>query len=470
MRELFPGYYRLSENELVELWQNGIFVFDANVLLNLYRYPTDVRGDLLRVLDKISGRVWLPHQAALEYQENRLTVIAEQLKRFTEVRKVLDISWSSLETGLNNLQLGKRHSSIRPDVFLNKVGKVFATFQKTLASLEEKQPKVFEEDEVRVELDSLFHGKVGAPFSQSELDEAYKQGKTRYEHHIPPGYEDTGKGQHGAKDGSAHVSNGMVIRREYGDLLLWLEIIKEVKAQAWKGIIFVTDDDKEDWWWTVESEGKKTIGPRPELIDELAREGGVRLFCMYNSERFLQYARQYLGAQVETKSIDKVREISELRRTEAALDTEESHSRYWRWAKRSVIDWLIERHGKIHLTSGPFFPDIIVLRTDRSKIGYEVKVASTPESIGAILKSVYPKARDALAHHAFEGITLVLVARGELTMERATEELEHHRAEWMSGISVQVGSVQNRRNKDGIMVHNFVPYSGIQDRSMGVSS
>ncbi len=36
MRDLFPGYYRPTEEEFAKMWQEGIFVFDANVLLNIY--------------------------------------------------------------------------------------------------------------------------------------------------------------------------------------------------------------------------------------------------------------------------------------------------------------------------------------------------------------------------------------------------------------------------------------------------
>ncbi len=37
MRAMFPGYYRRTEEELERIWDEGLFVLDANVLLNLYR-------------------------------------------------------------------------------------------------------------------------------------------------------------------------------------------------------------------------------------------------------------------------------------------------------------------------------------------------------------------------------------------------------------------------------------------------
>lgn len=39
MKKTFPRLFKLSDRKIEELWQNAVFVFDANVLLNLYRYP-----------------------------------------------------------------------------------------------------------------------------------------------------------------------------------------------------------------------------------------------------------------------------------------------------------------------------------------------------------------------------------------------------------------------------------------------
>jgi len=36
MRELFKGYHQPDASEFERLWHEGTFVFDANVLLNMY--------------------------------------------------------------------------------------------------------------------------------------------------------------------------------------------------------------------------------------------------------------------------------------------------------------------------------------------------------------------------------------------------------------------------------------------------
>ena len=319
MRRDFSGYYRPTESEFAELWKDCLFILDANVLLNLYRYPKEGKNDLVKTLKFIANanRLWIPHQAALEYQENRLRVTAEQVKRFGDVRKLLrkfGEARGTLKGELEKLQLKKRHPLIDPDNFLRNIQREFVEFEATLDQLEEEQPNVSDEDTVRNELDRLLDGKIGAPFSSSELDKIYEEGKTRYEHKCPPGCEDAEKDKDNVRP--CYFYKGSTIKRKFGDLILWYQIIDEVKAKEIGHVVFVTDDEKEDWWWIVDSKGKKTIGPRPELVEEIAHKAGVSLFWMYKCDEFLEYAQKYLGVEIAPESIKQARQIAELRRTE----------------------------------------------------------------------------------------------------------------------------------------------------------
>ena len=96
MRTTFPAYYRPSEELLRELWQKATIALDANVLLNLYRYPIQARNDLLSVLRRVSGRLFVPYQAALEYQRQRLHVIALQSKGWRKNNYSLRVGHQSL--------------------------------------------------------------------------------------------------------------------------------------------------------------------------------------------------------------------------------------------------------------------------------------------------------------------------------------------------------------------------------------
>jgi PIN like domain len=82
MRNQFPGYYKPSEEEFKKLWGECIFSFDTNVLLNIYRYSPKSRERLFEVWRKLNKDIWLPHQVALEYLQERLNVISHQSKPY----------------------------------------------------------------------------------------------------------------------------------------------------------------------------------------------------------------------------------------------------------------------------------------------------------------------------------------------------------------------------------------------------
>jgi hypothetical protein len=372
MKNTFPGYYRPSDKDLVKIWKSCIFVLDANVLLNLYRYPKSAREDLLRVFKGVSSRLWIPHQAALEYQRKRLEVIAEQVQRFDEVKNLLGKVRSDLSNGLAQLQLKKRHSSINPDDFLSKVDNIIDEFLNELEKSQKEQPDVYREDELRNRIDLLLDNKVGKPsLAQSDLDAIYVEGKSRYDQEYPPGYEDSSKSKPKDREPPSFISGGLSYKREFGDLILWFQIIQEAKIREWKQVIFITDDEKEDWWWIVDSKGKKTIGPRPELVEEIAVKGGVTSFYMYNSERFLEYAKTYLKADVEQESIDQVREISKLNRITSKKDIFYINSN----VELAVHDWLCANFPQDEISiNSHSFPDFIRKSLkDGSKVGYEVR-------------------------------------------------------------------------------------------------
>lgn len=308
MKSLFHGYYRPDEDQLRDMWQNCLFVLDTSVLLNLYRYPEEARNEWFEILNAISDRLWIPHQAALEFQENRLSVIAEQVQIYDEVTTIIQESLDKLKRDLEQKQLSKRHSKIDPRNWFDEVDQLFQSFIGGIEELKKEQPDVFDDDALRKRIDQILEGKVGKPFgSQDELNEIYREGKSRYENLSPPGFLDKGK------VGGAYTYGGLIYKREFGDLILWKQIIQKVSEdETIKQVIFVTQDVKKDWWWKIDSKGDKTIGPRPELVQEIISKGNIEIYYMYNSDRFLHYAKKYLELAVSDKTIDQVRDIIEV--------------------------------------------------------------------------------------------------------------------------------------------------------------
>ena len=83
-----------------KVWQNGVIVFDTNVLLNLYRYNEEARDELLKLMKSFQKRLWMPYQVGLEFLANRVTVINWLHKGYEELTNQVDeckkVSLSSL--------------------------------------------------------------------------------------------------------------------------------------------------------------------------------------------------------------------------------------------------------------------------------------------------------------------------------------------------------------------------------------
>jgi hypothetical protein len=309
MKDMFPEYDNGRSPNYSEVWKDAVFVFDTNVLLNLYRYRVRTRNELLDVLHEISDRIWIPYQVALEFQRNRLSVIAEQVKRFNEVRNSVNRAKENLTNDLAKFKLQERHSLINTEPLIKGFDKEISKFFDGLSIIEKDQQTIFDEDELKARLENLFNHRVGRNFSnQSDLDVVQKSGEQRYKYKIPPGYEDDLKD---SKEPDEFFHSGLIYKRKYGDLILWKQILSYCRESEKKSLIFITDDAKSDWWRIVEQDGPKIIGPRPELIDEARNEGGIQNFLMYRPDRFLEYAKSELEAKISSDSIQEVKDLSE---------------------------------------------------------------------------------------------------------------------------------------------------------------
>lgn len=282
MKDIFPGYSKKNDAEIKKLWDNGIICFDANVLLNLYRYSNDTRKALLDLVKKFSSQICLPHQSALEYNRNRYEVIADQEKAYKEfISKIGQIESDLQSTSKPPFLSNKLHSSLK---------KVFKDVNSEVEKSIKKYCDFLQDDTIYSDLTSIFENKITPEFSQEEMQKIYDEGEKRYEKKIPPGFEDEK-----TKQGN----------RKFGDLVLWKQIIAKGKKEK-KPIILITDERKKDWWWKIKD--GRNMGPRQELVEEMKKEAKVD-FHMYSSERFLSYGLDHLKEMVNRKALEEIKEI-----------------------------------------------------------------------------------------------------------------------------------------------------------------
>lgn len=291
MKNYFPGHFRESEENLKNVWNSCIFVFDANILLNLYRYSDATRKEFLKLLSKIKDRVWLPHRAAEEYLNNRMTVIDQQERSYDETIK-------SIEALRNDLDNARQHPFVSKKTMV-QVNKLFDFLCTELKDNKDIHTERITNDEIKDALSVIFETNIGEPFSKEEIEEIIADGESRYKQKIPPGYKDNGK--------SPNSEIFLETCRKYGDLIVWKQVIKK-SIQDGKSIVLVTDDKKEDWWEKFKG---KTVGPRPELVKEFKDVTG-HIFYMYQADRFLELARENLNEAVSEEIVKEIREVRQL--------------------------------------------------------------------------------------------------------------------------------------------------------------
>jgi hypothetical protein len=288
MRKMFRAFYRPTDIEFKEMWDTGIFVFDTNVLLHIYRYTPNTSQSFLNLLKGLKDRIWIPHQVGYEFHRGRLDVIKDQHNLYNKLEILLTDFRKRAEDELNKYS---RHSSFNKETFFQSLDTVIQQVRADLDVLKQNHPDYTKSDTLLDTILELFDDKVGDPYIQSELNKKYKEAEERYKKKTPPGYKDSDK----VRDN----------KDPYGDAIIWFQIIDHAK-KVQKPIIFITDDKKEDWWREHSGE---TLGPRTELIEEIQREAQV-LFYMYSSPQFLQRGNEYLQTQVEEAVTEEVLEVS----------------------------------------------------------------------------------------------------------------------------------------------------------------
>jgi hypothetical protein len=279
MRKEFAGYYRPSDSEFDELWSKARIIVDANVLLAVYGVSPSTREALLRLLEIVKDRLWIPHHFALEYQKNRLGKILEQVKHYEDAHR-------DLKTILDDqFRSRTRHPfvSVQIEVGLEEICK-------SLLDGRTEQQKLVDSDPHFERMTQLFEGNVGAPYGEVELSQTYEVARKRFSEKIPPGFRDADKPE----------------PARFGDYVGWRQIL-DFACKNNASVILVSDDSKDDWW---RKEGTQTYGPRPELIVEF-HSCCSALFYMYSSDRFLELSGKYLGGIVDPRAISELKERRE---------------------------------------------------------------------------------------------------------------------------------------------------------------
>jgi predicted nucleic acid-binding protein len=130
MKKKFPGYYRPSNEEFNRIWKQALFVFDTNVLLDLYRLSERSSNELFNVLNAIRENIWIPYQVSKEYHKNLNEVIKGQAEKYSDSLKQLEKFKNVIEE--------KRNHPFLEDEMLNEFTTLCSRIEDTLSKKGEK--------------------------------------------------------------------------------------------------------------------------------------------------------------------------------------------------------------------------------------------------------------------------------------------------------------------------------------------
>lgn len=289
MEDLFIGFYRPDEKEFKELWENCHFVFDANMLLNVYRYSELARETLIEVFQKLNERIWIPHQVGIEYHFHVLEEIKGQEKKYDELQNIIRTKTTQIEEEYKSFSL--RHSNLKMD---EKLLKSFQDSVNELCNdLENQKENHPDLNITKNEIMKVFTNKVGSPYDQEQIEKIENEGEIRYDLKQPPGFRDI-------KKEGIRYHDERTYQQKYGDLILWNQLIDYSKDKEIP-IIFITDDRKDDWWNSINGE---KVGPSPQLLQEFKKKTNGNKFYMYQPKQFLGFINNFLDIGIDNTTIE----------------------------------------------------------------------------------------------------------------------------------------------------------------------
>lgn len=280
LKDRFPGFFRPDDAVFDALWHEGTLVPDASALLDLYRVAAPTRDALFEALNFFKGRLFVPHQFALEFMRNRAHVVAADARAFHETLKNLDALIQRSEEG--------RAPRLVPSALEH-----LRASRDELKQAADAQHALLSEDPILERLLDLIDESIGDTPDQKTVDGWSREGETRYENRQPPGYRDAHKDP----------------PDRYGDFFAWKQVLAWAKANA-KDVILVTSDAKEDWWRSAKG---YTISPQPGLVAEFLQQS-AKTFYAYRTHSFVSTAAKYTkieGAEDAAKEIGTLKEWTE---------------------------------------------------------------------------------------------------------------------------------------------------------------
>ena len=167
MKDSFPGYYPLSNDQMKAFLSDAIIVFDVNALLDLFRIEENQAKTVLKVLkdDKISKRLWIPYDVAWLYHKQMNTEIMNQINN-------VNSALSYLKSCKDIISNSKSYPFLPTDK-KTRLEALVLELNEFCSSQKEVLINQLKTSTVKADLGMLFHDKIGISYTEAELENIY---------------------------------------------------------------------------------------------------------------------------------------------------------------------------------------------------------------------------------------------------------------------------------------------------------
>ena len=283
MKSHFPAYCKLSHEDVDEIFDDCIFVFDTNALLDLYRVPKDIAEKILEVFKANIERIRVPYHVSEEYCSDLKGVITTQISKVKEARSKFDNFYKFIAEKRNQPHISSNA--------LKKLDLFKKAFNKELKEHEEYLWNELRYGFLNNSLIEILEGALFEQLGKEKINEIETEGVDRYKNKVPPGYKDCDKQDN-----------------KYGDLIIWHEILHFVSNEH-RNIVFVTNDWKEDLMENFEG---IEYAPRQEMLVEFKQASSQNNFIIMKLDQFLERVNQQEeegGAGLSEEDIERIKSL-----------------------------------------------------------------------------------------------------------------------------------------------------------------
>ncbi|WP_394619082.1 PIN-like domain-containing protein [Lentzea sp. JNUCC 0626] len=295
--EGFEDYRTPTDEDYRRVLTSGLVVFDANVLLNLYRFNSTTRRDLIAVMQGLGESLWIPHQVMREFWRNREPTLDRISDGPKESLDLLDKASRSAENAVSSWSKKIALNDARKAHLLDTLEAAFQSVRQTIseqaAADAAEHARDTNTDAILDTLASTLANRVGAALSSKDHAAAVTEAQRRIVAQEPPGFLDADK-----TDDELRA----------GDYLVWEQLLREAERRGCDALM-VTSDVKEDWWCRNKNELR---GPRPELAVEFRRRVGYRLLMLTPSE-LVRRAEALTNVRVNPHSAEDIERVDNAR-------------------------------------------------------------------------------------------------------------------------------------------------------------